>query len=426
MKKNDCKIEILIVLFLFVLVNFLSQKFQPPITVNSGQGFDGVIYTKVAEQFSNHKIPDAEGPYVYRIGTPFLASLVSEENLISGFKIINVIGNLLATILFIFWLRLYLDNLKTRILLSALFLFMWHGPTRFVYYYPVYTDPWLFVALLAGLIGIRKVQENTTLLRIVLLGIIVFIGVLFREVSLIIAVAFLFSKNPFTSMLGKHSLQISLFVKHFIKNIPLSFFIPLFLGIVSFTMIKLSVTQNNTYSFFMSALNWVQLKTFISYLLAWFVAFGPIIIIPIYYWRTVLQFLIRNQFMLIFLFGISVLGWAGGTDTERLLFWSCPIVYLLIGKIILDNGLFNKQNSMGLFVLFVTQSLSERIFWIIPDFPNGTPVPFPILTILSNDFQYLELFSYHASSTTRTISFVEYIVLSIMLLWWLNRRAKTT
>jgi hypothetical protein len=163
--KHKLTVELIIALSLFVMVNAVSQALQRPISYNDGQGWDGREYFSVAEQFSRHQKPVAKAPYVYRIGTPLLVACFFKNDLFLGFKVINIFGNLFAVIFFILWLRLYLRHTKTRILVSAFFILMWHGPIRFVYYYPVFADPWVFALLLAGLIGINRLQARPTMAR---------------------------------------------------------------------------------------------------------------------------------------------------------------------------------------------------------------------------------------------------------------------
>lgn len=422
-KVQEYRIELVIILFIFVLINIISQTLQQPISLNNGQGWDGVIYFDVAEQFANHRLPNSQAPFVYRIGTPLLVSLLFKSDLLLGFKIVNIAGNLLTALLFVFWLRLYLNNLKTRVLLSTLFLVMWHGPVRFVYYYPAYSDPWVFVVLLTGLIGIQKTQTSPTILRICFIGLVTLVGVTFRKVVFIIPLAFLFSTNPFIPSGGISYALAKIQVNRVIKSVPLTYFLPLGLGILGILIVFLTASQNNSYSYIKTAVGWAYGKPLLTYLHAWFIAFGPIIVISIYNWRSVIRFLARNQFMLVYLLVFSVLAWIGGSDTERILFWGMPIVYLLIGKSIEDNAVILKSTPL-LIILFVSQLFSERVLWTIPDYPNTFPTPLPILTILSNSFQYFDLYSFHGSLNIQVVSFFEYLLLGVLLLCWFNYRAK--
>lgn len=73
--------EIIVVSIAFLLVNLASQHFQKTIVVNGGKGWDGVNYYASAEQISRGERPRAEALYVYRLGTPFLASLLFKTTL---------------------------------------------------------------------------------------------------------------------------------------------------------------------------------------------------------------------------------------------------------------------------------------------------------------------------------------------------------
>ena len=112
-------LEILIVLAVFLVTNLASQIFQPPITYNNGQSFDGVFYARMAYQISAGLPISTEAPFVYRIGTPFLVSIISKDHLVLGFKAANILANLLATLLFIFWLRFFLADWRIRALLVS-------------------------------------------------------------------------------------------------------------------------------------------------------------------------------------------------------------------------------------------------------------------------------------------------------------------
>src|SRR3954463_3475474 len=115
----------------------------------------------MALQMQHGQMPFAEAPYNFRIGTPFLASLLPGD-LLGSFRIVNIIANLLSVLLLMLWLRLYLSDWKIRVLLCVLFITQWHAPVRYVYFNPSYTDPWLFVVLLTGLIMIHHVQQKLT------------------------------------------------------------------------------------------------------------------------------------------------------------------------------------------------------------------------------------------------------------------------
>jgi hypothetical protein len=100
------------------------------IAVNGGRGWDGAPYYSVAEQLSAGKPPVEEAPFVYRIGTPLLAALVSPGDLMAGFIVINAAANALTAMLFLLWLRIHPPDRSIRRALFTPFAVMWHAPIR--------------------------------------------------------------------------------------------------------------------------------------------------------------------------------------------------------------------------------------------------------------------------------------------------------
>jgi len=430
--KNRSSLEMVIILSVFLVTNIASQVFQLHITYNNGQSFDGVFYYRVAYQFSKGVKPSSEAPFVYRLGTPFLVSVFFKNDLLFGFKPINITANLLSTILLIFWLRLYLSDWRIRTLLAVLFITQWHGPIRFTYYDPAFTDPWLFVFLLIGLIGIQKIKvlsENSkdsvvksSLIGVGLLGLVSFIGVVFREVVLIIPIALVFITNPIPLL---QEIMSPLTKQQIIKLVKRPYYpaiVPAVLGIAGIFLVRSVVSQYNDYSFAKTAFDWAYDKPVLTYIHGYFITYGLLIIIPVYFYRRTFSFLWNNQYMLVYLVGFMVLGWIGGSDTERFLFWAMPVVYLLIGIEIEGNrNLF--KSPLLILLLSASTICSSRLFWTVADYPNTFKTPFPILSILSNKFQYLDLWSFFAERSVQAKSLLEYLLLSALLLLWLKHRA---
>lgn len=423
-KEISNNMDFIVVITAFSLISLLSNSVQNSITLNKGKGWDGVTYYDVAEQLQEGNLPLGEAPFVYRIGTPFLVSLLfNSNNLLFGFKFINILANLIVITLLVFWFRIYIEEWKIRSFLVVLFITQWHGPVRFIYYYPVYVDSWLFVFLLAGLISIYKISIKPRLSNLIFLGIIVFIGTLFREVVIIIPIALLYALNPI-------KLNLPLISRSGTDNsqgrkirTPNSFLVPLILAILSFGITRLLGSQTNNFSFLLTSSYWVVHKPVITYFHAYFIAFGPaIMVLLIFNWKKAGKFLKNHQFMLVYVLGFGFLAWIGGSDTERILFWSMPVIYLLVGISIEKNiEVFSK---ILFLTLIVCQLISQRLFWTIPDYPNEFVSPYPFLTFIGNKFQFLDLYSFHGDKSIQLISFLQYVLLSIILLIWLKYRAR--
>jgi len=414
--------EFLIITSVFIITSIASQLYQLHITLNGGRSFDGLYYYQVAEQISNGEKPSSEAPFVYRIGTPLMVAYFFKNDLLNGFKVINIIGNVFSVVLFALWLRLFLKDWRIRTLLVGLFITAWHGPIRFTYFDPVYTDPWLFVLLLIGLIGIQKLKTKPNTGVVILLGLLSFVGVVFREMFLIIPIALAFTANPIPPFRVMATSLADLRIFQVIKRPNYQFLFPLVLGILGIFLVRSVVFQTNDYTFIKTAIDWLYDKQISTYVHAYFITYGLLIILPIYSWRTTKKFLAENQHLLIFLLGFMLIGWIGGSDTERFLYWAMPVVYLLIGFAIQKNK--DLLNSPLLILLLLGCTIcSQRLFWTVPDFPNNFKTPLPILSILSNKFQYLDLWSWFGERTLMLISLSEYLILSTLFLLWMYRRS---
>lgn len=60
------RIELLIVLAMFTIVNVSSAAFQAQTGINDGKGFDGAFYYTVAQQLTSGQALTSEAPFVYR------------------------------------------------------------------------------------------------------------------------------------------------------------------------------------------------------------------------------------------------------------------------------------------------------------------------------------------------------------------------
>lgn len=431
-KRLENALEVIAILTVFVIVNLASQAFQKPISVNGGKGWDGVTYYAVAEHLSKAYRPKGEAPFVYRIGTPLLASLFSNalrEDLILGFHTVNIVSNIITVALLALWLRLYLDNAMIRTAMVLLFVTQWHSPVRFVYFYPVYTDPWSFCFLIAGLVGIYSFRIRPTLPKMCYLALVSLAGVMFRETVLVIPIALLFSANPVIQQGDLFSQPVSLWFAKVIKKLTPMSICPLICATLGLLIVRLIALPTNDYSFLIKAFKWAYRKPILTYLTAWFITFGPLIIVAIYDWRQNVHFLRDNQYLLIYLASFAVLGWVGGTDTERILYWAMPVVYVLVGR---SLQRISKLISVRLFlVLVLAQLISQRVFVTIAD-PAVAPIPLSrpfwsrsfAFAFLSQLTSYGNMWSYFCVPGTLFGYLLLYVSFSIVIILWLNYRAR--
>ncbi|HET9493962.1 MAG TPA: hypothetical protein VFR15_07010 [Chloroflexia bacterium] len=411
--KRGAAVEIAAALALFAVVALLSWATQKPISHNGGRGWDGVEYHAMAEQIEAGQPLLARAPHVYRPGVPLLVALLPGEDTILKFGLVNLFAAGLSVALFVVWLRLYVGVWWVRALLVVLYVTMWHAPTRFVFFYPVYIDPWFVVCVLGGLIVVHRLgRDRTDLALIALLSAITFAGVLFREAALALPAALLTRDVP----------------RLWTRRLPLDL-VPLGAGAVALWLARSAdgpfrPQQSHPYELVDVAIRWLYDKPPPTIALAWFTAFGPVLVLAIFFAGDALRFLGRYPFMATALGTFSVAGWLGGVDTERLMYWTFPVVYAVIGVVIARNAAV--LASVPLVVLLAaTQVPAQRLLWVTPDYPNPYRRAFMFLTPFGNEFNHLNLYSWHSPRAVSGLLLAEYLALALVLAGWLAyRRAK--
>ena len=321
-RPSERYLELPTVLLIFATVAGVSTPLQAPITVSGGRGWDGTFYYAMAEQMSHGLVPATAAPFVFRVGTPFLAALLAPQHLLHGFLVVNAVGAAIATISLLYWLRLYVADPLIRILLITAFLIQWNAPLRFSFFYPAYTDPWAIVFLIAGLIAVHRLRQHRTAFWLASTCVICFLGAFFREIIGLIGVIALSSDNP-VEFDGQMHVRVP----------RLALFLPLggaLLGIAATHAIV--VTTPSGYGFVREAAHAAYDQSLAKYVHAWLLTFGPVLFLLALWWREAGRVLREQQFMLIYLGGIVGLAWIGGMDTERYAIWATPVIGVLLAR----------------------------------------------------------------------------------------------
>jgi hypothetical protein len=137
-------------------------------------------------------------------------------------------------------------------------------------------------------------------------------------------------------------------------------------GVAAFLVVRASVDPRPGYGFVAAAAAQFANKPPESLLLAWFLAFGPVVAIVAYDWRATLTFLRERLDLAALLVQCTLLAYLGGTDTERLVLWSMPVVAMLVAQS-LDRHRRLVQGAAVATMLAAGQLLSERVLWPVPD-----------------------------------------------------------
>src|SRR5205823_5871753 len=115
--------------------------------------------------------------------------------------------------------------------------------------------------------------------------------------------------------------------------------------------------------------NIVRNKPIFTWVLAWFFTFGPPAIALVAAGRTeVWAFLRTRPEIGAHVAACGVLGFFAGTgsDTERLLAWAAPAVYVLAGQAIAARRSVLARMPLLIALLIVVEIASSRVLWAIP------------------------------------------------------------
>lgn len=437
--KLTYEITITTLVFLIICAVYSGQKRA---TLNNGQGYDGVWYYKISEQISNGTYPVVgEKPFIKRVGTFFLIgnySRLTGLDLLDSALHVNLVGYFIATILLMFWLRIFIDVFWIRQILLLLFMMAWFAPLRYTFFLPMASDAWGAVWFMGGLLLlkiIRKLHDDdrNILWYVISFSMVVALGNLFREANAVLALALFFVMNPLKCLnISSDTMSISHGIK-FINQIRKLYFVKksavlllpiLTIFLVNFIVSNYVIMINDQYvyhGYFLEALRWSFNKSFPTYLVSIFNTYGPLILLTPYFYKQFQPFFMKNQELLFLLICSFILGFIGGADTERIVFMlGFPFVFVLIGLSI--KSVFNSMQRWWLYILFFLQTIAYRFYWNFHDIPNDVDYPIPFFTIMRTEFQTRFLLAQHGSNVINSILLIEYILLSLATLYILHNR----
>ena len=399
-------------LAIFVVVAFFAWSTQHVRVTN---WWDADEYFRTTEQLAAGQTPTRAAPYVYRLAAPWIVATVSPGNIAGGFLVLNLVATAASTLLLLAWLRRFVAAWWIRVMLTALFVITWHAPTRFLFYYPVYVDPLLFPFLISGLIVSDRITREgpASTLVATLVGLVV-AGTFVREVMLIVPIALLLSNRRYWRIARLWA--------------------PLIAGGIVIAITHALVQPRATdYSFAGAALQQVRTKPLFTWVLAWFITYGPLLAVLLFGWRTAIAVFKDRVYLAWYVLAFTGLSYVGGQDTERLLYWSMPGIYAVLACAI-DQNRHALHNTYLAAVIVVTQLLSARVFWSIPSPSLGVPEfsqtprnawSYGIVNrlLVIDDFHW-NLYSNFGSRSFHALELALYIALAAVICGWMLWIAK--
>ncbi len=233
------------------------------------------------------------------------------------------------------------------------------------------------------------------------------VGVWFREIVLIAALILPFTSNPF---------QMGDLRARWRGMLPK--LAPLGAGLLSMAAVRLVARSGNDYSFAWTAVFYIFKKSWPTYLLSGFLAFGPILWLAIFRARRGAAFLMGRQHLLVFLATFVGLADMGGSDTERFLYWTMPVVYVLIGLSLEDQ---RTPWPGWLLAIFAAAQLvaSRAVFWpALPVFPGPVRHVWPLFTPFGRNIPFDDLYTDTAPRYLIVIALLEYLVFGAAVGIW--------
>jgi len=395
----------------FVLLAFYYQT-QDPILFNNGEGFDGVKYVDIVEQLRADEAIAGPAPFVYRLATPYLTSILP-YSILQSYFILNSFFALISGLLLFYWLKKTLRNPIVAFGFVIYLFLHWQASLRFTVFYPADCDPLAIIFVMLGLILLQKLNENFSWKKIMLLSALTFIGVFQREFILSIAFGVPFLGTCFTLENGQIIVKKDLFIRN------LKAFLPVFIvGLLGIWITHLLVTTlENGYGFLHAVYRWMHQKSVFMLLAGFFYTLGILVIFPLLFPKSALSVFKKHTYLVPILAIALVLAWISGGDTERFILWYCPIYFLIIGRVLVDHNHFFLRKRIWI-PSILSLVLTLRIFWQIPQYYiDYEGISYPFFAVFGKD-NFSDILATHAAKWVTTANLILYLLLSLYFVYW--------
>jgi len=360
---------------------------QDLLLYNDGIPYDCFFYAEITKQMATGQAPATHAPFVWRMGLPFLVSLTYPDEIILGFRNWNLLfGCVNLFLLYLLMMQFTRSHLKVSF---VLLLFIWQplSPFRVIHLLPVNVYPPAYTAILL-ILYYGVIHPVLRWKDSLLLSAVCFVGVFFKEIVIVPAIAIFCQQVVFAWRNRKE------FAAEDLKGVWLAA-VPVFSGFVAFALTNTLVDVVGGYSManttFIAHAKFVlvrNLKNPDIPILSAATVFGFILSIPLARPVKSFQFMRGNPLITFYIIGFGILSVSGGIATPRILFLAHPGIFALILYVWGDRTEISPSRWDALFCLLIIVGtiLTFRVFSPIPnadyDFLNN-PYPEPDYYLLA-------------------------------------------
>jgi len=418
-------LDLLFALLVTAVIAVLCAKTQLPFSRNGGRGDDGDHYYRLAELLRGREHPRGNEPFVARVGVPLMVASLREKPLLEGFRLVGVASSFVAAVLMSIWLRLHVGHRTVRWSLLVFFVAHWLGPLRLTFWIPTLTDATTWCVYLMVLVLTEHWVRTRARWAIGGLIVVAIGGTIVRDSTVIACATIPFATNPLPDAAATNALPaqgmfgpLPRLAARFVRRFEPLLFLPAILALSTQRALSRSIWVVGRYDLLGNARDWFYGKSIAGMFLAWAFAYGPLLAVLVHYRRDVKAILLRRQYLAAWLVAFAVVGWFLGSDSERLTFWTLPVVAILVGRIAEERPYLLRSWTL-LATVVVLVSLTSRWWWPISDAVGVDPPELRRPWIIGSTTSFVHLMSYHGQHRGLDLQAVEHSVLLALLMVWL-------
>lgn len=327
-------VEGIAVLVSIIVLTFVYIQVQEPNDVSIRLNSDEVRYLAVATQFRAGEAIAERIPQVFRIGSPYIASLMPIKDISDAFFYWEMSSAVLAVLLLYVWLRFHLRSRFLPVFFMALTVCTLWGPVRATTFHTHGIEGSTFLWLMCSYFALYQYHRTGGVMWVFVLAVTSSVGVTTREFCLVPALALPFVHNPLTNRTFadmRPRILLPSLARVFFSREKLLLWLPLACGLTVLAGVHALVTPTDKWSYVNTVAWGFSDLGPLRYLASMFNALGPLPLIVFFVSGYVRAFLKQHQMFAITLVAFLPMSWSAFAD-ERYFVWIMPILFVMIGR----------------------------------------------------------------------------------------------